>query len=997
MLRLIICFFLLLSSLISFAQDRCGTVEYERLLHQKSQKKETIDQFELWMKSKVAQKQKTFQAGKIESTNYVVPVVVHVINNGEAVGSGSNISDAQIMSQITVLNNDFQRLNADTVKTLSEFVPVAGKFNVTFVLAKQDPDGLTTSGIVRVKGTKGSWGISDNYAIKAQSYWPAEDYLNIWVVNLSGGLLGYTQLPVSSTLQGLEDSSNDRLTDGIVIDYQTFGTVQDPNGSQFNLLSEYNLGRTVTHEVGHFFGLRHVWGDVTSCNPSISTDYVADTPVQDTNYNGTCPSVAQSDCNHSTMFANYMNYTDDACMNIFSKGQVTRMDIVINNSPRRASLLTSIGSLAPAPVANDIWLKTLLTPGTTTCSGNISPSLLVRNFGSTSITSSQIQFSLNGNLIEAPTFPLSLAPNTETAVSFSQVLMNAGSTYKFSFQVLNTNGGTDGKFYNDTLSITSQVPAPVALPLIEPFNQTPSNWSIVNPDGESTWKNMVVENSNKAMYIDFYNYDNQGSTDWLITPVLDLTSSSVASISFDYAYSAFSGSNDRLRILVSTSCDFLSSPVEVFNKSGTNLATTTKYYGSEFKPLAAEWVTKIISLNQFIGQKIQIAFVGTNDYGNDLYIDNVTVFNSPISAFEINDFVSPSPVSCLSSVSPVLSIKNLGNTMIDSFTANLYVNGQLTTQQISNAQIDVGSSKNITLSPINFSNGNNTISTVIKYPNGVSSGQLIKDSLVTKRVINTSTDFVPLLENFDHNSNLWSTVNPGFGAIWYQTYTNKSVSMEYDAFTNTNLGEKAWLVSPVLDFSKLDSTSVTFETSYGYHSTGSETLQVFSSTDCGVNFDQLLFTASGEEMNNSSSSKSWLPSSDGDWTSNHINLQALAGKENVRLAFVVTNANGNNLYLDNVEFFAEVAPPKVDGIYSVYGGLGEPVKISFKLPERQLVRLQVFDFMGKVVRDDLLPDTINQTYTLDDDKHYQSRGVYIVRVQTQSPASVTSTKVFFGF
>ena len=108
-------------------------------------------------------------------------MVVHIIHNGEAVGSGVNISDAQVLSQISVLNKDYKRLNADASNTPAEFQSVAGLFDVEFVLAKQDPEGLATTGILRVKGSKTSWTMNDNYTLKAQSYWPAEDYLNIWV------------------------------------------------------------------------------------------------------------------------------------------------------------------------------------------------------------------------------------------------------------------------------------------------------------------------------------------------------------------------------------------------------------------------------------------------------------------------------------------------------------------------------------------------------------------------------------------------------------------------------------------------------------------------------------------------------------------------------------------------------------------------------------------------------------------------------------------------
>src|SRR5690606_1866302 len=140
---------------------------------------------------------------------------------------------------------------------------------------------------------KNSYTINDNYVLKAHSYWPAEDYLNVWVCNMTG-LLRYAQFPVSP-LPGLENSSNNRLTDGVVIAYNVFGS--DDYGS-FNLLSKYKKGRTTTHEIGHFLGLRHIWGDDEgSCD---GTDYVNDTPNQSDRSTG-CPNYPQTSCGVSTM------------------------------------------------------------------------------------------------------------------------------------------------------------------------------------------------------------------------------------------------------------------------------------------------------------------------------------------------------------------------------------------------------------------------------------------------------------------------------------------------------------------------------------------------------------------------------------------------------------------------------------------------------------------------------------------------------------------------
>ena len=229
---------------ISAGQDRCGTVEYIKKLREKNLIRENDKKFEQWL----SRRQQNIGSRISAVSIFRIPVVVHVIHNGEAVGSGTNISDAQILSQIKVLNSDFKRLNADTINTPADFSPFAGKINMEFVLARQSPQGTATTGIVRVKGSKRQWSLDDNNTLKALSYWPAENYLNIWVTDIASTIMGYAQFPVSD-LPGLEDAEDNRLTDGVVLDYRIVGSSED---GSFNLTTSFNKGRTATHEVGHF-------------------------------------------------------------------------------------------------------------------------------------------------------------------------------------------------------------------------------------------------------------------------------------------------------------------------------------------------------------------------------------------------------------------------------------------------------------------------------------------------------------------------------------------------------------------------------------------------------------------------------------------------------------------------------------------------------------------------------------------------------------------------
>lgn len=256
-----------------------------------------------------------------------IPVVVHVVYKTTA----QNISTAQIQSQINILNQDFRKLNADVSGVPTAFQSYVADCQINFCLASRDPNGAATTGIVRKSTTKSSFSTNNyvKYTSKGGSNaWDRNKYLNIWICNLSGGVLGYAQFPGGTA-----------ATDGVVLGYQYVGNTG-------TAVYPFNKGRTATHEVGHWFNLRHIWGDDgTSCTGS---DLVTDTPNQaDENYG--CPSFPTISCSNGPngeMYMNYMDYTDDRCMFMFTNGQSSRMTAAINSS--RASLLTSNGCTAPA-------------------------------------------------------------------------------------------------------------------------------------------------------------------------------------------------------------------------------------------------------------------------------------------------------------------------------------------------------------------------------------------------------------------------------------------------------------------------------------------------------------------------------------------------------------------------------------------------------------------------------------------------------------------------
>ncbi|MCT2564572.1 T9SS type A sorting domain-containing protein [Chryseobacterium herbae] len=264
--------------------------------------------------------------GKNVQNVITIPIVVHVLyKNGT-----QNISEAQIASQIAVLNNDFRKLNADFNTVVpAVFQPMAADMELAFCMATKDPSGNSTNGIER-KSVASNFNFADNYyQASGLTAWDPTKYLNIWVGDMPNPYLGWAYLPDAA---GYPE-------DGLAIGYKYFGTT---GAAQF----PYNGGRTATHEIGHYFGLLHPWGEDDSlCGTADNNDGCADTPATNNPYFGgnvfpdntnTC-----TPSDNGAMFMNFMDYVTDTEMALFSNDQKT---IKTNTmSGPRASLLNSNG------------------------------------------------------------------------------------------------------------------------------------------------------------------------------------------------------------------------------------------------------------------------------------------------------------------------------------------------------------------------------------------------------------------------------------------------------------------------------------------------------------------------------------------------------------------------------------------------------------------------------------------------------------------------------
>jgi hypothetical protein len=352
-----------------------------------------------------------------------IPVVFHVLYNTAA----ENISEAQVLSQLQIMNDDFRRLNADQDNVWSQ----AADTQIEFCLATQDPNGNPTDGILRVATNVTSFGTNDAMKFSSQGgsdAWPASDYLNFWVCDLGSSLLGYAQFP-----------GGPANTDGVVCNYTATGntgTAQAP----------FALGRTATHEIGHWLNLRHIWGD-GGCGAS---DFVDDTPDSDgPNFGCALGSVA---CGSTDMVQNYMDYSDDACMNLFTQGQSDRMNALFLPGGARASLLTSPGCTPAVPDFDlDAQAQLVIAPQAGVCAASVAPVIRIRNAGALTLTSLDITYSIDGVTEGTTTWSGSLDFSATEEITLADIAPADGN-HTFSFTVSNPNGAADQNAANDTAS-----------------------------------------------------------------------------------------------------------------------------------------------------------------------------------------------------------------------------------------------------------------------------------------------------------------------------------------------------------------------------------------------------------------------------------------------------------------------------------------------------------------------------------------------------------------
>ncbi|MBC7946651.1 MAG: T9SS type A sorting domain-containing protein [Chitinophagaceae bacterium] len=341
-------YFLLVGILVfsigqALAQRACFTADYQqRTLHMDPNFAGNVERIEAFIQRQLNQTNST-NGARLQESVIKIPVVVHILYHLP----GENISDQRVHQQLEMLNKCFRRTGSDTANTPSIFMSIAADTEIEFQLATSDPRKRSTTGILHKYTAMSEWEANDDMKFSVNTgddAWDPQSYLNIWVVNLRR-TAGYATAPGGSS-----------ETDGVVIDYTVMGT---------NTIPGYEMGKTAVHEIGHWLGLRHLWGD-----EYCGDDLVFDTPKQ-ANFTAGCPSGTRISCGnspHGDMYMNYMDYTNDACNNLFTEGQKIRMRTLFTPGGARYSLLSSKGLDAPLIVEIPLpeeapkWLHPQLYP-----------------------------------------------------------------------------------------------------------------------------------------------------------------------------------------------------------------------------------------------------------------------------------------------------------------------------------------------------------------------------------------------------------------------------------------------------------------------------------------------------------------------------------------------------------------------------------------------------------------------------------------------------------
>ena len=1010
---------LLFSFSISFAQQRPQPINPtgERLHCA------TMEGLEIYFQQNPAARQLAEQnkdrfapesANRTNRTNVVVniPIVFHIVGNSTRL---AQVTDADVLWQLNKLNEDFRGANADSTNApLFQSIRAHRDYaQIQFCLAQRDPNNNPANGITRTLSslTGGTLCTGNNYNMLKHAAqggidaWDPTRFFNVWVGEVGNCLLGVAQFPGTG-------NANEY---GVVLAFDGFG-----NNPAY-VAPAFNLGRTLHHEIGHCFGLYHIWGDETGCANSdfrqlsgscvlpaslagATGDQTAgDTPNQ-AGATGGCPSGLQTDaCSGASPgfnYQNYMDYTNDACYSMFTKKQVDRMQWVLDNCV--ASLKTSNGCVPPVLTPNNAGISAINAPpaGFVTCDPTIPLTVTLRNAGSNALTSVTITVIRNSTTVQTFPWTGNLASLATVNVPLNPVPLVLGAN---AIQICTSlpNGAADSDPANDCMTVNGTRGAGTALPLVEGFESAtfpPAGWLRNNPDGGITWQRTTtgVEHSGVGKaFVDHFNYAAAGQTDDLRTPPFAIGTADSLWVSFWGAYRGFPGFPfDFFQVMASTDCG--QSFQVVYNArndtafvapDGASPTVAAGYFPANIN----EWTRKSIDLSGLIPSgNIMLQFRTINQFGNNMHLDDINIdkkifFNNDAGVIAIT---KPGGRICTSSDAPVAVIKNYGKINLTSVKINYQIDGTgpVTTFNWT-GNLARNQTATVTLATVNLGAvGNHSINVFTTLPNNVTDEDPSNDGLVKPYNVSqvfalpgsvteefTSATFPPVN---------WSIINPNGDITWQRNASigNRIAGSAYfNDFVNTTIDRYDDLAMPNYSYSGIDSIFLSFNLAHitktlpGTTGARLDTLTVLLSKDCGNTFTTI-YKKYGEELqtvndpNFQISMSNFVPQAS-QWRRDSLNLgQWLGATEPLfQIMFRFSGNMENNFYLDDVNIRSQILPVKLknDG----YLILPNPFRHSFGVWHYQvptnLRYVNVYNSVGQLVYSKKFPSGGEKYFMVD--------------------------------